>query len=156
MFFFVCTGFLIFELILRLWSSTYIKYYNRPGLKGIIAYFKAYSFQRSMDLIGIVNYILSVIANYCSINVKLVSIIRVGQIFQILQSNRILFAYMKLIANTICGSQRVYLSFTFFLAFITWVFSSVIIYLTEMDSKTAITNLFESFYFVYETFTTVG
>ncbi|KAH9388949.1 Potassium voltage-gated channel sub KQT member 4 [Tyrophagus putrescentiae] len=151
--------FLVVEIAVRLWSSTYIATYA-CGIKGCFAYLKAYRYRRFLDLMGILFYVLSIVSRmwkFQFIDDKWSSAIRIIQTMQIWQANRILFPYMRVIFHTIFGFQSHYLLFCMFLIFMMISLSSAIIYLSETNNKqTEIFSIFRSFWFTFETFSTIG
>ena len=144
---------------LRLWSSTYVTYYCSPCLsKGLLAYCRAYSSRRILDFLGILFFMLSILCHCLHFNITVIHLLRLLEILQIYQANRLLYSYMRIIFHTIIGSQWDYIQFTFYLAFMMMTFSSVTIYFTEsyFASNGTIRSIFDSLWFVFETFTTIG
>lgn len=84
----------MFELALRIWSSTYIGAFSK-GIRGCWLYFKAYRFRRGIDLLGLFFCILSIVIQVGHIGSNWQSIVRIGQVLQLYQANRILSPYMK-------------------------------------------------------------
>lgn len=136
-----------------MWSSTYIKTYNRGIIKGIFTYLRHYSRRRLLDIFGITMYMCSIFANIFQWNKNTGYIIRTSYVLQIFQSYRILFPFMRVIHRTLFGYEKRYIIFILYLIFLYSVLSSIILYLSEVPGRN---NIFQSFYLAYLTFTTIG
>jgi hypothetical protein len=144
---------LIFEMILRIWSSSCINEYQNFG--GKLKYFKSYLIMRSLDSLAIITFIGFIFVQIYTPLENLEVYIRFLHLFQVFQLYRLMFRIIKLMINTIYDQlNELYIALMF--AILVFIFTTFWVYLVEKDENIDINNIQDAFWFMFITFTTIG